>query len=465
VFEGEDARPASDGADAGSGPQPREGGGTGAEEGAGVADVSGETETGESVGSDVDVESAQTRETAVLGEGDTMNGSEADAGGAADADAPEATAPGAPEPVTLDPEAIGSADPRDIERDSEVAAEETGEPALAEDVAGSGETAAGRSAGAEVLEPTEVVEAAEPRSETQREPIEVTEVVEATEVLEAAEPAPQPEAAAGEPELETVLAPPDVSADAADAAEAAGAVAAAGETEPATTAEAAAAAGEPEAPEVAETAEVAEAVEVGETVEAEPGYGEAEGLSDEEEEEFISPGQRPGDWFVVHTYAGYENKVKANLETRIGSMNMEDKIFEVVIPMEDVMEFKGGKKQVVQKKIFPGYLLVRMYLEDDSWYVVRNTPGVTGFVGSGAKPTPLAPREVEKILQVKPVEKLKPRLEFEEGESVRVVTGPFANFTGSISEINVDQSKLKVLVNIFGRETPVELSFEQVAKL
>jgi transcriptional antiterminator NusG len=146
-------------------------------------------------------------------------------------------------------------------------------------------------------------------------------------------------------------------------------------------------------------------------------------------------------------------------------MNMEDKIFEVVIPMEDVMEFKGGKKQVVQKKIFPGYLLVRMYLEDDSWYVVRNTPGVTGFVGSGAKPTPLAPREVEKILQVKPVEKLKPRLEFEEGESVRVVTGPFANFTGSISEINVDQSKLKVLVNIFGRETPVELSFEQVAKL
>jgi transcriptional antiterminator NusG len=185
----------------------------------------------------------------------------------------------------------------------------------------------------------------------------------------------------------------------------------------------------------------------------------------DEEEEFIPPGQRPGDWFVVHTYAGYENKVKANLEARIGSMNMEDKIFEVVIPMEDVMEFKGGKKQVVQKKIFPGYLLVRMYLEDDSWYVVRNTPGVTGFVGSGAKPTPLASREVEKILQVKPVEKLKPRLEFEEGESVRVVTGPFANFTGSISEINVDQSKLKVLVNIFGRETPVELSFEQVAKL
>lgn len=185
----------------------------------------------------------------------------------------------------------------------------------------------------------------------------------------------------------------------------------------------------------------------------------------EESDEFVSPGDRPGSWYVVHTYAGYENKVKGSLETRIGSMNMEEKIFEVIIPMEDVMEFKGGKKQVVQKKVFPGYLLVRMYLEDDSWYVVRNTPGVTGFVGSGAKPTPLDGREVDKILQVKPVEKIKPRLEFQEDESVRVVTGPFANFTGTISEINVDQSKLKVLVNIFGRETPVELSFEQVAKL
>jgi len=183
------------------------------------------------------------------------------------------------------------------------------------------------------------------------------------------------------------------------------------------------------------------------------------------EESFVPPAERPGDWYVVHTYAGYENKVKANLDTRIRSMNMEDKIFEVVIPIEDVIEFKGGKKQVVQKRIFPGYLMVRMYVDDDSWYVVRNTPGVTGFVGSGAKPVPLASREVEKILQVKPVERLKPRLEFEEGESVRVVTGPFANFTGSISEINVDQSKVKVLVNIFGRETPVELSFEQVTKL
>ena len=181
----------------------------------------------------------------------------------------------------------------------------------------------------------------------------------------------------------------------------------------------------------------------------------------------LPPTERPGDWFVIHTYAGYENRVQANLMSRISSMNVEDRIFEVVIPMEDVMEIKQGKKQIVSKKVFPGYLLTRMYLDDDSWYVVRNTPGVTGFVGSGAKPTPLSRKEVERILQVKPEDKkkLKPRLEFEEQESVRVVSGPFANFTGTISEINVDQSKLKVLVNIFGRETPVELGFDQVAKL
>jgi transcription termination/antitermination protein NusG len=185
------------------------------------------------------------------------------------------------------------------------------------------------------------------------------------------------------------------------------------------------------------------------------------------DESSIPPTERPGDWYVIHTYAGYENKVKANLNSRISSMNVEDRIFEVVIPMEDVMEIKQGRKQVVQKKVFPGYLLCRMYLDDDSWYVVRNTPGVTGFVGSGAKPTPLSDREINRILQVKPEDKkkLRPRLEFEEQESVRVTSGPFANFTGTISEINVDQSKLKVLVNIFGRETPVELGFDQVAKL
>jgi transcriptional antiterminator NusG len=180
------------------------------------------------------------------------------------------------------------------------------------------------------------------------------------------------------------------------------------------------------------------------------------------------PMRGPGDWYVVHTYAGYENKVKTNLESRIHTMQMEDKIFNVHIPMEDVMEIKGGKKQVVQRKVFPGYLLVKMIYDNDSWYVVRNTPGVTGFVaaGTGSKPTPLSRREVEKILAVKK-EEVKPqfRLGFEENDVVRIISGPFADFNGTISEINLDQSKLKVLVNIFDRETPVELSFDQVAKV
>jgi transcriptional antiterminator NusG len=215
---------------------------------------------------------------------------------------------------------------------------------------------------------------------------------------------------------------------------------------------------EPEAEEVAEPAAVA----------AEP---EAAPASDGEIEAVAvvaSPFDPPGEWYVVHTYAGYENKVKTNLHSRIGSMQMEDKIFDVVIPMEDVMEIKGGKRQVVQKKVFPGYLLVKMIYDNDSWYVVRNTPGVTGFVssGTGTKPTPLSRREVEKILAVKEETQAKPqfRLEWEEGDVVRIITGPFADFTGTIAEINVEQSKLKVLVNIFDRETPVELAFDQVAK-
>ena len=192
---------------------------------------------------------------------------------------------------------------------------------------------------------------------------------------------------------------------------------------------------------------------------------------DEEEPFVVSPYDQPGRWYVVHTYAGYENKVKSNLHSRAVSMNMEDRIYEVVIPMEDVIEFKNGKKVVVQKKVFPGYLLCRCELDDDSWSVIRNTPGVTGFVGPGTKPTPLSRREVEGILQVKvegaeaPSKRSRPRLEHEVGETVRVKEGPFADFSGQIAEINEDQLKLKVLVNIFGRETPVELEFSQVAKL
>lgn len=186
---------------------------------------------------------------------------------------------------------------------------------------------------------------------------------------------------------------------------------------------------------------------------------------DEIEVPEISPYDKPGDWFVVHTYAGHEKQVESNLKSRIESMNMENDIFEIVIPMEDVVEFKAGKKKVVPKKVFPGYLLVRMYLNDDSWMCVRHTPGVTGFVSSGTRPIPLSRREVERILQVKPDKKMKPRLEWEVGQTVRVMGGPFADFDGTIAEINVDQSRLKVLVNIFGRETPVELGFDDVMKV
>jgi transcriptional antiterminator NusG len=227
----------------------------------------------------------------------------------------------------------------------------------------------------------------------------------------------------------------------------------------------------PAAPDADEIVEIVEIVEAGDLGDAEL-IAVAE-IDDDEEEappREPSPYDRPGDWFVVHTYAGYENKVKQNLASRVRSMNVEEQIFELAIPMEDVIEFKGGKKVVVQKKLYPGYLLVRMALDDDSWYVVRNTPGVTGFVGNGARPTPLSRKEVESILGVGKEEpgtekKARPRLEFEMGEQVRVIQGPFADFNGAISDIDVARSKLTVLVNIFGRETPVELELGQVAKL
>ena len=193
-----------------------------------------------------------------------------------------------------------------------------------------------------------------------------------------------------------------------------------------------------------------------------------------EEEIVDDPWTRPGAWYVVHTQSGYEKKVTANLHARIQSMNMEEKIYEVVIPMEEVDECKNGRKQTVQKKVFPGYLLVRCQMDDASWYCIRNTPGVTGFVGQnkqGQKPTPLSRREVQTFLAAKgdgtgglPSRK-KPKLDYEVGESVRVKEGPFADFAGTIAEINADHMKLKVLVNIFGRETLVEMDFSQVSKL
>jgi len=180
----------------------------------------------------------------------------------------------------------------------------------------------------------------------------------------------------------------------------------------------------------------------------------------------------PGDWYVVHSYAGYENKVKTNLETRITSLDMEDFIYQIEVPTEEVTEIKNGKRQQVQRKVFPGYLLVRMELNDESWGAVRNTPGVTGFVGATSRPSPLSLDEVIKILvpqtsTPKTTEAKAPAtvVDFEVGESVTVMDGPFATLPATINEINPEQQKLKVLVSIFGRETPVELSFTQVSKI
>lgn len=173
-------------------------------------------------------------------------------------------------------------------------------------------------------------------------------------------------------------------------------------------------------------------------------------------------------WYVVHTYSGYENKVKTNLEKRVESMGMQDKIFRVLVPMEEEIVTKDGKKKSVMRKVYPGYVLVEMIQTDDSWYVVRNTPGVTGFVGSsgsGSKPTPLMPEEVEQILRHMGLEEPKPVIDFELKENVRVKVGPFANFVGTVEEIMHDKMKLKVHVNMFGRETPVELDFTQVEKI
>jgi len=173
-------------------------------------------------------------------------------------------------------------------------------------------------------------------------------------------------------------------------------------------------------------------------------------------------------WYVVHTYSGYENKVKANLERRVESMNMQDKIFRVLVPTEEEVVNKDGKRKTVMRKVYPGYVLVEMIQTDDSWYVVRNTPGVTGFVGStgsGSKPIPLMPEEVDAILKHMGIEEPKPKIDFELKDSVRVKVGPFANFVGTVEEIMLDKSKLKVHVNMFGRETPLELEYTQVEKI
>ena len=180
------------------------------------------------------------------------------------------------------------------------------------------------------------------------------------------------------------------------------------------------------------------------------------------EAELVHPDAR---WFVVHTYSGYENKVKANLEKRVSSMGMENQIFKVVVPVEEQIEVKDGRRRIIQRRIFPGYVLVQMIMTDDSWYVVRNTPGVTGFVGAGNKPTPLDQAEVEEILRQMGVERPKPKIDFEIGENIKVRSGPFEGFVGVIDDIDGEKGKIRVLVSMFGRETPVELDFSQVEKL
>ncbi len=213
--------------------------------------------------------------------------------------------------------------------------------------------------------------------------------------------------------------------------------------------------------------------------EAQATAGEAE--ADPAEELRAALSRAPGEWYVVHSYAGYENKVKTNLETRIQTLDAEDFIFQVEVPTEEVTEIKNGQRKQVQRKVLPGYILVRMDLNDTSWSVVRNTPGVTGFVGATAKPSPLNLDDVVKFLLPRTEQPKQPvtagkagttasgkpivEIDFEVGESVTVMDGPFATLPATISEVNVDQQKLKVLVSIFGRETPVELGFSQVSKI
>ena len=280
-------------------------------------------------------------------------------------------------------------------------------------------------------------------------------------------------------------------AEAGEAAEASGAVEAedAGETaeaqtEQAQTEETGAGEAEPEEaggtePQEAAAEDAGETAEAGETEAEEAEPGEAEPADAEAEEAEADPievytaelRQLPGDWYVVHSYAGYENRVKGNLESRTQSLNMEDYIFQIEVPVHQVTEIKGGKRQQVQEKVLPGYILVRMDLTDESWAAVRNTPGVTGFVGLSSRPSPLSLTEVATLLAPEPQEKAAkaeaPRMavEYEVGESVTVMDGPFATLPATVNEINPDTQKLKVLVSIFGRETPVELSFDQVSKI
>jgi len=199
----------------------------------------------------------------------------------------------------------------------------------------------------------------------------------------------------------------------------------------------------------------------GSTMPVEDAEGD-EALTSEEEQETKRP--EGVEWYVIHSYSGYENKVEKNLKHRIESMDMQDKIFQIVVPTEEEVELKDGQRRVIERRVFPGYILVEMLLDEDSWYVVRNTPGVTGFVGSGNEPTPLRPEEVDKILKRMEAEAPKVKVSFKVGQKVRIVEGPFEDFMGTVDEIDLDRARVRVLVNFFGRETPIELDFLQVER-
>jgi transcriptional antiterminator NusG len=280
-----------------------------------------------------------------------------------------------------------------------------------------------------------------------------------------ASPAPEEGVIEASDELEAV-------AEAAETEEAAAAEGVAPEAQMPDEAEAKAEAAEIEEPAAVEAEEDApeaqvdgEAEATAKVAEAEEETGEAETVPDETVEEAEEP--EPQDdraWYVIHCYSGYESKVKHNLEQRTETMQMLDRIFQVVVPTEDEIEVRDGKRRTVERRVFPGYILVQMILDEDSWYVVRNTPGVTGFVGMGNQPTPLRPEEVQSIMKRMEAEAPKIRVTFKSGQKVRIVDGPFNEFIGVVDEIDMGRAKVRVLVSFFGRDTPVELDFLQVEK-
>jgi len=198
---------------------------------------------------------------------------------------------------------------------------------------------------------------------------------------------------------------------------------------------------------------------------ARPSFGGADMLPDDRDVFVGEPGEGDGrQWYVVHCYSGYENKVRHAIEQRIETMGMQDKIFDVVVPTEEEIEVREGKRRTVERRVFPGYILVQMIMDEDSWYVVRNTPGVTGFVGMGNEPTPLRPEEVNQIMKRMESEAPKIKFTFKQGQRVRIIDGPFNDFIGTVGDVDMERHKVRVLVNFFGRETPVELDFLQVEK-